>query len=548
MTATQHGPETARVRLAILGVVAVCLFAAMFARLWYLQVIDSRVLAGRVFHNATRTVLEPAPRGLILDRTGAPLVVNQYVYVVTVSRQAAKSDPAVLDRLAAFFGSRVDALEKAVNDPRYSPYRPVPLFQNVPLDKIIYIKEHTEDFPPQEVAAHPEAVRQYPYGPLAAHVLGYVGEINDTELKSFKEKGYAQGDEIGKSGVEQAYEQYLRGKPGKTVYEVDAQGNVLRTLEHQDPVQGNDVQLTLDLHIQQVAEDSLVKGLQAAQAQFDKTTNKNFVAPAGAATVLDPRDGSVIAMASQPTYDPSQFTNGIKPDVFAALQDPANHFPLNNRAIAGQYAPGSTFKLITATAALEKGVVNPNTTFPDPGFFKLGNRTYRNAQGAAFGRVPLSQAITMSSDVYFYNVGALFWQERTQSQVGETGIQDLANEYGYGKRTGIPLTGETSGRIPTPASRKKLHDKNPKAFPEGNWFGGDNVNLAIGQGETVVTPLQLTNAYAAFGNGGTLWQPNVAARVLDRTGAVVAQIQPKAIGHVDLPPQVRAPILAGLQG
>ncbi|MDQ1396326.1 MAG: penicillin-binding protein 2, partial [Acidimicrobiaceae bacterium] len=476
MTAPQHGPEGARVRLAILGVVAVSLFAAMFARLWFLQVMDSRVLAGRVVHNATRTVLEPAPRGLIRDRNGTPLVENHYPYVVTLSRQAAKADPAVIDRLAALFGMTSAEVRNKVDDPRYSPYRPVPIKDEVPLDQIVYIKEHSEDFPPEEVIADRQAERFYPNGPLASHVLGYVGEINDTELKSLKDKGYVQGDEIGKTGVEQSYEQYLRGKPGKTVFEVDAQGNVLRTLQHEDPVQGDDVQLALDIHVQQIAEDSLVKGLEAARSATDRTNGgKNFVAPAGAVTVLDPRDGSVIAMASQPTYDPTSFINGIKPDVFAAMQDPASHFPLSNRAIGGQYAPGSTFKLVTSTAGLEKGVIAPNTTFPDNGVFKLGNRTYHNALNAVFGRVPLASALTISSDIYFYNVGALFWQQR--SQFGDTGIQDVAKQYGLGVPTTIPLPGEAPGRVPTPASRKKLHDKNPKAFPEGGWFAGDNVNL-----------------------------------------------------------------------
>src|SRR4051794_12474852 len=256
------GPETARVRLGILGIVVVSLFASMFARLWFLQVMDSQTLAGKVVHNATRVIYEPAPRGEILDRTGAKLVTNRFSYVVTLSRQAAAKDPAVMDRLATLFNTTRADLQHKVDDPRYSPYRPVPLFQDVPIDKIVFIREHTEDFPPEEVSADREAERMYPQarpdGSVpAAHVLGYVGEVNDDELKANKSKGYNQGDEIGKTGVEQGYEQYLRGKAGRTVLEVDARGNVLRTLEHEDPVQGDDVQLTLDLDVQKTAEDSL---------------------------------------------------------------------------------------------------------------------------------------------------------------------------------------------------------------------------------------------------------------------------------------------------
>src|SRR4051794_20820250 len=551
MASPGAGPDTSRMRLGILGIVVVSLFAAMFARLWFLQVMDSKTLAGKVFHNATRVVYEPAPRGRILDRQGRVMVDNRYSYVVTLSRQAAAKDPPVMDRLATLFTTTRADLQKKVDDPRYSPYRPVPLFEDVPIDKIVFIREHTEDFPPEEVGADRQAERTYPAarpdGSVpAAHVLGYVGEINDDELKSLKTKGYAQGDEVGKTGVEQSYEQYLRGKAGRTVLEVDARGNVLRTLEHEDPVQGNDVQLTIDLDAQRNAEDSLALGIDAAHKARDKETGKGFVAPAGAATVLDPRDGSVLAMASLPAYNPADFINGISPAKFAAYQDPANHFPLNNRAIDGQYAPGSTFKLVTSTAALSRGLINANTSYNDTGSFKLGNQTYSNAGHQSYGYVAAPRAITVSSDAFFYNLGAQFWQQR--SRFGPTPIQDTARAYGFAAKTGFPLGGEAAGRVSDPDQRKKLHDKYPKAFPEGNWYGGDNVLLDIGEGEPVVTPVQLANAYDTLGNGGTVWQPKVAARVLDRTGKVVVEFQPKQNGHVDLPSSVRDPILSRLKG
>src|SRR5205807_3415018 len=249
-------------------------------------------------------------------------------FVVTLSRVAAEKDPAVLDKLAALFGKTVGELRLRVADPRYSPYKPVPLFEDVPIDKIVYIKEHTEDFPPDEVGADRQAERAYPalddQGHVqASQVLGYVGEINDEELKAHKDQGYLPGDEIGKSGVEQAYEGVLRGKPGRTIVEVDPRGVVLRTLEHEDPVQGHDLYLTIDEDLQRTAEESLTLGLHTAQGTFDKTGNgKHFAGPAGAVVVLDPHDGSVLAMASNPMYDPRQFINGISPANFAALQDP----------------------------------------------------------------------------------------------------------------------------------------------------------------------------------------------------------------------------------
>jgi penicillin-binding protein 2 len=551
MTAPVQGPENSRVRLSIIGVVVFSLFAALFARVWYLQVMDSQTLATKVIHNATRTVYEPAPRGRILDRNGKVLVDNTYSLVVTLTRVAAQKDPDLVKRLAVLLDKPVDDLYKRIDDPRYSPYRDVPLVDNVPVDKVIYIKEHTEDFPPDAVKADREAQRVYPNDTLAAHILGYVGEINDDELKAHKDDGYAPGDEIGKSGVEQAYEKELRGTPGRTVVEVDPRGTVLGTLEHEDPVQGNDLYLTIDIDVQRVTEESLQQGLQVAQSTFDKTGNgKHFVAPAGSAVVLDPRDGSVLAMASYPTYSPSQFVGGISSANFAALQDPANLSPLNNRAIAGQYAPGSTFKLATATAALSKGIITQYSTFPDDGTFTIpsciGQCTFHNALGEVYGRVPMSRALTVSSDVYFYNLGYEFYRQR--SKYGDTAIQDVAHLLGLGVKTGIPLAGEAVGRVSDPKTREKLHEKAPKAFPNGQWFAGDNVNLAIGQGETVVTPLQLATAYATFGNGGTLYQPKLALKVADHRGATVEEFPAQDAGHVDLPPAVRDPILAGLKG
>jgi penicillin-binding protein 2 len=551
VTAPLKNPETTRLRLAIVGVVVVSLFAALFARLWYLQVMDSRTLAAKVVHNATRTLAEPAPRGRILDRGGRVLVDNRYSFVVTLSRTGAQRNPDVVGRLAALFAVPLDDLWKKVQNPRFSPYRPIPLFEDVPVEKLVYIKEHSEDFPPDEVRADRQVERTYPNGTLAAHMLGYVGEINDDELKTRRDKGYAPGDEIGKSGVEQTYENFLRGRPGRTVLEVDPRGTVLRTLEHQDPVQGDDVQLTVDLDVQKLAEDSLAQGLRLTAHSVERNGAKVLDPAGGAVTVLDPHDGSVLAMASYPTYDPTIFVNGIKPDVFAALQDPQSRYPLNDRAIAGQYAPGSTFKLATATAALSRNLITPATTFPDDnGVYTIphctGRCTFRNARGASYGRVPMTRAVTLSSDVFFYNLGALFWQQR--ARFGETAIQDAAHQLGLGLRTGVALPGEAVGRVSDPEARKRAHDRNPRAYPEANWFVGDNVNLAIGQGETVVTPLQLATAYGAFGNGGTVWQPRVAAHVLDRSGNQVVQIPPHVNGHVDLPAIVRFPILDGMKG
>lgn len=537
--------ENSRLRLAVLGVVVLSLFAALFTRLWYLQVMDSETFQVQAEQNQVQLVYEEAPRGRILDRQGRVIVDNRVSEAVTVNRQALKGhEDEVIPRLAAVLRIGEEELRERIADPRYSPYKPVPVAEGVAEETIVYLKEHRADFPGVDEAKLAE--RSYPNGTLGAHVLGYVGEINDTELADRKGKGYRLGDSIGKSGVEQSYEDDLRGLPGITKLEVDSRGRVLRTLARRAPEQGHDLQLTVDIDVQRLAEESLAQGLERARERFDENTKKNFLAPAGAVVVLDPRDGAVLAMASNPTFDPASFVNGISPDVFRALQDPGRHYPLNNRVIQGQYAPGSTFKLVTALTALRRGLINERTTFEDKGSLRIGNRTFRNANEFPWGRVNVTRALAVSSDVFFYTLGASFWNQR--GQYGETAIQETAHELGMGQKTGVPLSSEARGRISDPEGRKRLHEARPDAFPEGRWFAGDNANLSIGQGETVVTPLQLGTAYAAVANGGSVYKPQVAARVLRQDGTVVRQVEPVVNRRVDLPPAVRNPLVGGLRG
>jgi penicillin-binding protein 2 len=543
MTGPVRAGDTARLRMGVIGMVVISLFAALFARLWYLQVVANPASTRAVIVNQVRVVPEDAPRGRILDRQGRLIVANKVSEAVTINRVKFADTVDEVTRLAAVLNLPPAVLVDRMNDQRFSPYKPVPVAEDVPKDTVVYLAEHKADFPGVDATELTE--RAYPNGSLAAHLLGYVGEINDEELKSKKGKGYRLGDTIGKSGVEKAYEDVLRGTPGLTKLEVDSRGRVLQTLDEQPPVQGDDLQLTVDLDVQKLAEDSLAQGLDAARHAFDKETKKDFVAPAGAVVVLDPRDGSVLAMASYPTYNPADFVNGIKPEVFAALTAPQSQYPLNNRVVSGGYAPGSTFKLVTSIAGLTDGLLSVNTTVNDTGSTKIGNRVFKNAGTRSYGYVSLPQALTVSSDVYFYQLGANFWYRR--GQVGD-GIQQTARSLGFGKRTGIVLEGDQPGRVPDPESRKREHDRHPDIFPERNWFAGDNANLAVGQGETVVTPLQLANAYATFANGGTLYTPRVAARVVKADGKPVRELAPEARGHVPLPAGIRSAILSGLRG
>ena len=545
MTAPTTADATG-MRLTIVGVVVVCLFASLFARLWYLQVINEPQAQAAAQNNGVRLVYEQAPRGRILDRNGTVLVDNRISEEITISRDTAGREPDVVTRLAALLGVSPNSLQRQVQDKRYSPYVPVPVAQDVDTAKIIYIREHQESFPGVEAKAVAE--RTYPYGMVAANILGYIGQISDQQYTLAKKLGYQSDDQIGQSGVEAAYEDALRGRPGVTKLQVDSKGLVIGVLGSEPPMQGHDVWLSIDINTQKLAEDSLAQGLAAARANTDRPTGgpgAHYAAPVGAAVVMDPRDGTVLALATNPTYNPADFINGISPAKFNAYLADPNH-PLDDRTIQGEYAPGSTFKLATAIAGLQAGIINPSFVFNDKGYLQVGNSKVFNDNHQAYGPVNLSRALTVSSDAYFYNVGANFWDGR--GRYGQDGMQNVDRQLGFGATTGMALPNETAGRIPDPASRAREHAANPKAFPEGQWFTGDSVNTAIGQGEVAVTPLQLANAYATFANGGTLWEPRIALKITDQGGHVLQTLTSLPRGRVNLPPQWRDPMLAGFQG
>ncbi|MDQ6614446.1 MAG: penicillin-binding protein 2 [Actinomycetota bacterium] len=554
---SQSEAPSAQVRLTVLAVVVVCLFAALFARLWFLQVINEPKAQAAAQDNSVRLIYTPAPRGRILDRNGKVLVDNTVSEVVTISRVTAKAEPDVISRLALLLDVSNDDLLQKVKDPRYSPYVPVPLALNVKAPVVVYLREHQAEFP--GVAVQAVAVRSYPFGTVAANILGYVSQISGQELTpNRKRAGYQADDQIGKAGAESAYEDALRGRPGLTKLQVDSKGRVLDRLASQPPAQGHDVWLSIDVNVQKLAEESLAQGLAAARLTSDRGAGgpgKPFAAPAGAAVVLNPQDGSVLALATNPTYNPQDFIGGISQAKFTQyLHDPGR--PLNDRTIQGLYAPGSTFKLVTAVAGLQSGIVNPTRYFNDRGFLQVGKLAcnvrfqvagcFNNDNHQVYGQVNLTRAITVSSDAFFYQIGATFWNDR--ARYGVDGLQNVARQLGFGSSSGIPLPNEAAGRVPDQASRAKEHAQYPNIFKEGNWFTGDNVNTSIGQGEVAVTPLQLANAYATFANGGTLWAPRIAVKVTDQQGKVLQQLSSVERGHLDMQPPWRDAMLAGFQG
>jgi penicillin-binding protein 2 len=539
--------DSSRLRLAVLGMVVLSLFCALSARLWYLQVLASPTLKVEAQHNSVAVVYTEAPRGRILDRTGKVLADNRVVLALVANREEVGEKPEVLERLSGLLAVPVDELNRRMADERYSLFKPVPVAVDVPKDKLIYVREHQADFPGIQGLQVTERV--YPHGTLAAHVLGTVGEINDEELGPRKTEGYKAGDTIGKSGIELTYETDLRGDPEIAKLEVDSLGRVQRSLGVQPAKQGDDVRLSIDLDVQRAAEESLAQGIDLARKSSDFLTGKPFRAPGGSVVVTDPRNGAVLAMASNPAFNPNEFTNGISVRRFAELNDPAGHFPLNNRAIQGLYAPGSTFKLATSIAALRTGLITPRDTYNDQGAYTVvGERsaTFTNARGARNGPVDVSKALTVSSDVFYYWLGERFWDNR--GKFGPAAIQDVARSLGMGEYSDIDLPFESNGRVSDPAGRQKLHKDYPDAFPYPEWYTGDNLNIAVGQGDTAITPLQLANAYASFVNGGTVYAPQVGDAVLDRQGQEIRKVDAKVLRRTEIPAGMREPLLAGFRG
>ena len=508
-----------------MGLVTALLFSLMFVRLWYLQVLDTSSYTRTVSANAVRDVEVPAPRGLILDRADNVMVGDQVTQDITLSRVAAQQHPAVVSSLATVLGIPTSQIESDLSNPQYSLYKPVPILENAPMQDVLYIGEHASAFP--GVSAVADTNRTYPMGDTGAQLLGYMGQIQKLR------PGYQLGDQVGLSGLEAQYEGAMRGTPGVDRVEVDAAGNVVGSLGETQPGPGNDLVTNID----QGLEQTLQNALDAQIAQLHSS--------GGAVVALDPQNGAVLALASAPSYDPTWWTpNGITQAHYSQLLASG---ALNDNAIDGLYTPGSTFKLATATAALNDGLISPGFYFFDPGFYSVGGAVFHDALGEHPGSINVTTAITVSSDDFFYNLGVLFWDQRTK--YGEDAIQNAANSLGYGEVTGIDLPGETPyARVDSPQVVAKEHAQNPAAYPDGGWYTGNNLEMAFGQGGTVITPVEQAQAYATFANGGTRYQPEIGAGVVSPDGKVVRTIAPKVTGHVSYSPANYQAMLAGFEG
>ena len=586
--------DSNQVRLSALGIVALSLFLALFVRLWFLQGIDRQKFEVASASNRLRVIHEEGPRGRILDRNGKILVDNRTSIVVALDREPLRKMTEE-ERAAEFVdladtltsvgvATKVAEVQKQYDDKRYAPQEYVPIAEDVTEEVEIFLAERADRFP--GVVVERRAVRSYPYGTLAAHLVGYVGEINEKELverggkvpgavstttsssttttaaDGRQEKPYQLGDSIGKGGVERAYEADLRAVPGRRTIEVNAKGDLVDVIERTSPTAGDDVWLSIDIDLQAHAERLLAAKIESLRGGRDKA-GATLAAPQGSVVIQDPTTGQVLAMASYPTYDPSVTVNGISSDLWAQLNDPASGRPLFNWALQGTYAPGSTFKPFTAYAGMTTGFLRPgNDTYGDNGVYRLksckgAKCEFQNAGRVSHGKVNIPRSLTVSSDVFYYWIGEAMWVNR--AQYGETPIQDAAAKFGLGRKTGIPLPGENPGRLPTPAARKAAFEANPEAFVTGDWYTGDNIITAIGQGDVLVTPLQLADAYATLANGGTRYRPQVVSkvtRIKDATQPpgqegnfdVVTEVAPEALEQVEFTPDQYQKVFDGLVG
>jgi penicillin-binding protein 2 len=521
-------PAQFALRVAVLSGIALVMFSIIFFRLWYLQVLSSDKYLKQAQNNQVRDVTVQAPRGEILDRNGQVLVDNRTALALqilpTELPQKRHKQREEFARLSHVIGMKTDEIEKQIRkQTKDLPSNPVTLKRDVSYDLVYYLRENQQQYP--GVTVQRVYVRNYPDGNLAAQIYGYVREVTEQQLKEARYQGLQPGDQVGQSGIENTYDNVLRGTNGMTRVQVDAAGDPTgHILSQVQPKPGDNLVLSIDRPVQQAGEQAL----------------NSFPTP-GAFVAMNIHNGEILGLGSSPTFNPAIFSKPVIPtSVYKSLTDQTTGSPLTDRATQGLYPTGSTFKPITAIAALQSGVITPSTVIDDTGSFSLGAGVppLHNAGNAAYGALQLRQALQVSSDVWFYNVGADLFK------TGNTSAQDnWASNLGIGHPTGIDLPGEVAGLLPTPAWRNDLFKKHQTDRP---WTMGDNVNLAVGQGDLQTNPLQMAVAYSTLFNGGNVVRPHVGMDVEDPNGSVVQEIDPAPIRHLNINPAYSQAILQGL--
>lgn len=537
------------VRVAVISGMALVAFTVIFFRLWYVQILSGEEYRAQAENNRIREFTIQAPRGEILDKEGRVLVENRTALSLQVRPdqlpENTKRRNALLKDLAKIAPISYEKIKREIRRQSAElPASPVTLARDVDQELVYHLRERQDQFP--GITAEEVTVREYPKEALAAHLFGFVAEINEDQLDEPQYEGLNPGDQIGGSGVEKTYDNALRGRNGAIQVPVDASGNPRgRQVSEVTPERGNNLVLTIDAKVQAAGEQAI--------AGFGK--------PA-AFVVMNVNDGAILGMGSYPNFDPSIYTPPVSFEKIEAL-DNAENDPLFNKAIASQYPTGSTFKAITGTATLEEGLATPETVIADTGTFEYGGREWTNAGGAAYGSVNMVDALRVSSDIYFYRMGQEAQQAYNDS--GKNVFQDWASKLGFGSPTGIDLPGEASGLVPTPEWRNKLYEQFTKPDSECGkevvfdparecyetvdrpWADGDNMNLAVGQGDLQATPLQLAVAYATIANGGSVVRPHVAQEVQNPLGQTEETFTPAARRELDISDETLATIREGLR-
>lgn len=477
-------------RTLALRVALLLAFLSFAARLWYWQVYRHDHFAAAARANRVRRVPLPPPRGIIFDRHGKVLTTSRCVNNVAIVPAALPDDrrEEVLRRLAFLLRKSPQEVTDVFDATLGRPFEPVTIAENVDMRTVVAVEENRPRLPGVLIVTN--IARHYVNGRFAAHLLGHIGEVTPEELERRQRRDVRPGDLVGKLGVERQFDVYLVGARGSEWVEVNASGQPVRTIGRSPQKTGQSVFLTIDARLQRAAEEGL-----------------NAAGRPGAVAVVDVRNGEVLALASKPDFDPNQFGHRIPSALWWALMKDERR-PLYNRAIAGLNPPGSTFKLITALAGLERGAITPHTTYVCPGGLHIGR--YFKRCWKAHGACDLYKAIAASCDVYFYHVSR---------RVGPDAIAHVARRFGLGQKTGIDLAGEAAGLIPTPAWKKKRWRQ--------EWFGGDTLNMSIGQGYVQTTPLQMACLTAAIANGGTYYRPHLLKKVVADRGKLVLRYEPQ---------------------
>jgi penicillin-binding protein 2 len=521
-------------RVAIMGGIALALFAIIFFRLWYLQVLSGDKYLAQANDNRVRDIVVPAPRGNILDRNGTILVDNRVSVAAQIDVDELPKNTAeraaLIRRLSRVVHVAPPKIELEIAQQHKAlPYAPVTIKQDVPVSVRNYLFERQDEFPGVQVRSI--YLRSYPRHELAAQLFGTVGEISPSDEKLERFRGVKQGTIVGKGGLEFTYDRYLRGRDGATRVQVDALGRPKGEGTEKLPQQGKQLQLSLDLDLEKAGQQAMSEA--GAIPITDGVKNRG-----GAFVAIDPRNGEILAMGSYPSFDPNVFAKPLKAATFKKLNSEENGAPLIDRAIQSGYPTGSTLKALTSVAALQSGVITPSTPIDDPGSIRIADITFQNAGKTPHGTLTLSDAIKVSSDVFFYTLGA------RMNSLTDQPLQTWLRRFGLGRATGIDLPGEIDGLVPSPAWRDRLYQKKLTDRP---WSIGDNVNLAVGQGDLQTTPLQLAVAYSALANDGKLVTPHLGLRVQDAAGRLLQQIQPGPTRHIAIDETARQTILEGLR-